>query len=50
MGVVLHGVANDVGHFGEAPVVGLLHGMEYAALDGLQSVVDVGNRTVKDNI
>ena len=50
MGVVLHGVTDDVGHLGETSIVGFLHGMEDAALHGLEAVVDVGHRAVEDDI
>ncbi len=50
MGVIEHGGANDVGHLGEAAVVGLLHGMENAALHGLEAIVDVGHRAVQNHI
>ena len=46
MGVILHRVTHDVGNFGEAAVVGLLHGMEDAALHRLEAVVDIGDTTV----
>ena len=48
--MVLHGVSHDIGHLGEAPVVGLLHRMEDAALHGLQAIVDVGYGTVQYHI
>ena len=48
--MVLHRVAHDVGHLGEPSVVGLLHGMQYSALHGLQPVVDIRHRTVQNHI
>ena len=50
VGVELHGVAYDVGHFVVTPVVHSLHRMENAALDGLQTVLDVGHGSLKDDI
>jgi hypothetical protein len=48
--VILHGVADDVGHFVEAPVVLLLQRMEDAALDRLEPVVDVGDGALEDDV
>ena len=50
MGMVLHGVTHDIRHLREAAVVRLLHSMEDAALHRLQSVVDIGHRTVQYHI
>ena len=50
MRVILHRVADDIGDFRKAPVVGLLHSVKYASLHRLQAVVDVGHATVKYNV
>lgn len=50
MGVILHGVAHDVGHFVESPVVKGVHGVEYASLHGFQSVVDMRYGTLEDYV
>ena len=50
VGVELHGVPHDVRHLVVASVVQTLHGVEDASLNGLQSVVDVGDGTFQDNV
>lgn len=39
--VVLHGIAHDVGHLVVAPVLHLAHGVDDAALNGFETVVDL---------
>ncbi len=46
----LHGVAHDVGDLDEAAVVVLVQRIENAALDGLESVLDLGDGAVADDI
>ena len=48
--MVLHGVAHDAGHLVVAAVVGLLHGVEDAALHRLEAVLDMRNGTVQDHV
>ena len=50
VGVVAHGGADDVGDFVEASVVHFVEGVEDAALDGFEAVVDVGNGAVEDDV
>ncbi len=50
VGMVLHGVAHHVGHLVETSVVGFLEGVEDAALDGFESVIDVRDRALEDDI
>ena len=50
VGVILHRVANDVGHLVEASVVLLLQRVEDAALHGLEPVVDVRDGALEDDI
>ena len=50
MRVELHRGADDVGDLVEATVVHVPKGMEHAALDGLQSVVDMRNRAVENDV
>jgi hypothetical protein len=48
--VVFHGVADDVGDLVVAAVLELVHGVEDAALDGLEAVVDVGDGALEDDV
>jgi hypothetical protein len=50
MRVVLHRVADDVGHLDEASVVLLVEGVEDAPLDGLEAVLDGGDGAVADGV
>ena len=50
MRVVLHRVADDVGHLDEASVVLLVEGVEDAPLDGLEAVLDGGDGAVADRV
>ena len=50
MGVELHRVAHDVGHLVIPPVVHALHGVQYAPLHGLQSVLYVGHGTLQYHV
>ena len=50
VGMVLHGVAHDVGYLVVSAVVEGLHGVEDAALHRLQTVVDIGHRTLQYNV
>ena len=47
VGVILHGVAHNVGNLVEASVVERLHRVEYATLHRLQTVLYVGDGAVK---
>ena len=48
--VVLHGLADDVGDLVVAAVVHALHGVQDAALHGLQTVLDMGHGTLQDHV
>ncbi len=48
MGVILHGVTHNVGHFVESAVVEGFHRVEDASLHRFETVVDVGDGTVED--
>ena len=48
--MILHGCADDIRHFVEALVVDGLHRMEYSALHGLETVVDMRNGTLENYI
>ena len=50
VGMELHRLADDVGHLVVLAVVDLEERVEDAALDGLQAVVDFGNRPVLDDV
>ena len=50
MRVEFHGLAHDAGHFVVASVFHALHDMQYAALHGFQSVFDVGNGTLQNDV
>jgi len=50
VGVVLHGVPDDVGHLVVAAVVELFHGMEDTPLHGLEAVHHVGHGPLHDDI
>ena len=50
MGMVLHGLADDVGHLGETAVVDPVHGMEHPPLDRFESIDDVGDGPLEDYI
>ena len=50
VGMEPHGLADDVGHLVVLSVVDLEEGMQDAALDGLQAVVDLRNRPVLDYV
>lgn len=50
MRMVLHGVSDDVCDLIVSSVVHLLHGMEYAPLHRFQSVVDMWDSTLQDNV
>ena len=50
VGMVLHGVAHDVGNLVEAAVVEGLHGVEDAALHGLEAVVDMGHGALEYDV
>ena len=50
MGMVVHGVADDACDLVEASVVALVHAVQNAALDRLQTVVHVWNRPVLHDI
>ena len=48
--VELHCMAHDIGHLVIAPVVHTLHGVQDTALNGLQTVFDMGNGTLQDYV
>lgn len=50
MGVVFHGVADDVGDLVVAAVFEFVHGMEDAALNGFEAVIDVGDGAFEDDV
>lgn len=50
MGVILHGVADDIGDFVVTTVFEFVHGMEDATLDGFEAVVDVGDGALEDDV
>lgn len=50
MRVILHGVADNIGDLVVATVFELVHGMENAALDGFEAVVDVGDGAFQDDV
>ena len=50
MRVILHGMAHDVGHFIIASVVQTIHGVQDAALHRLQSIVEMRDGTLKDDV
>ena len=50
VGVVLHGLAHDVGDLGVGAVVHPVHRVEDAALHGLETVHDVGDGPVQDHV
>lgn len=50
MGMVLHGVADDVGHFVVASVVEGLHGVQDSALHGFEPVVDMRHSSLENNV
>ena len=47
VGVVLHGLADDVGHLVVAAVVDAPHGVQDASVDGLQTVFDMRHGTLR---
>ena len=49
-GMEPHGLADDVGHLVVLAVVDLEEGVEDAALNGFQAVVDFRNRPVLDDV
>ena len=50
MGMELHGIADDIGHLRELPVIIFIQGMEDAALDRLEPVVHIRDGAVADDI
>ncbi len=50
VGMVLHGLAHDVGHLVVAAVVDRLHGVEDAPLHGLQAILDMGHGALQDHV
>jgi hypothetical protein len=48
--MIAHGISDDVCHLVKLAVVHLEQGMEYAALNRLQPVVDVRDRTILDDV
>ena len=48
--MVLHRLSDDVGDLGVVAVVHLVHRMQHAALDRLQAVHDVRDRTLQDDV
>ena len=50
VGVKLHGVAHNVGHFVVPSVVHAFHRVQYTALNRFQAVGDVGHGAFQDNV
>ena len=50
MGVVLHGLPDDVGDLVVTAVVDALHGVEDTPLHGLQTVLDMGHGALEDDV
>ena len=50
MWVVLHCLANDVGHLVVAAVINILHGMHDTPLHRFETVCDVRHRTLQNYI
>ena len=50
MGMELHGVAHDIGHFVITPVIHPLHGMQDAPLHRLEPVDDVRHGTFQNHV
>lgn len=50
MGVIFHGIADDVGDLVVAAVFEFVHGMEDATLDGFEAVIDVGDGAFEDDV
>ena len=50
MGVELHGVSDNISHLVVASVVHSFHGVEDASLYGFESVIEMRNSTLKDDV
>jgi len=50
VGMILHGLPDDVGYLVETAVIHLLHGMENPTLNGLQPVNHIGYGPLQDHI
>jgi hypothetical protein len=50
VGVIFHGVADDVSDFVIATVIEFIHGVEDAPLDGFEAVIDVRDGAFQDNV
>ena len=50
MRMVLHALADDIGHLVEPAIVHFLHGVQDTALDGLQPILHGGHRSFQDDI
>ena len=50
MGVELHGLANDVGHFVEPTVLHLAQGVEQSALNWFEAVFQSRNGALQNNV
>ena len=50
MGVVLHGLSNDIGDLIESTIIHLLHGMKDSSLYRLQPIFNRRNCTLQDHI
>jgi hypothetical protein len=48
--VIFHRLSDDVSDLVEAAVVHALHGVEDAALDGFQAVIQVGDGALEDDV
>ena len=48
--MVLHGLANDVGHLVKATVLHFIERVHQAPLNGLQAVFKGGNRPLENNV
>ncbi len=50
VGVILHGLTDNVGHLVHLAVVHALHGVQYTTLNGLESVFDSGHSSFQNDI
>ena len=50
MGMVFHRLTYDVGHFVEAPILHLTHGVHEAALNGFQAIIQARNSALQNDI
>ena len=48
--MVLHGLAHDIGHLGVPAIVHFGHCVQHSALNGLETVHNMGNGTVQNGV